>query len=144
MSEFSGKPQVGSSSLDLVGFTRMRCDPRMPQRARTWTGGLAERCADGEVVATVRLLTSELATNALRYGPEGGEVQVAFLCGRGLLRVEVTDQGAGVPAPRDAALDDEDGRGLFLLDALARSWGHGPGPAGHGTTVWFELDAPGA
>ncbi|WP_460305374.1 ATP-binding protein [Actinocorallia aurea] len=120
---------------------RLKPDLRMPARARDWAAHLAGRLAEPEEIDTLRLLTSELATNALKHGGATGIVRVALLRSPSGLRVEVTDEGGGVPECRTASDDDEDGRGLFLLDALARSWGHAPGFDGRGTTVWFEIDA---
>ncbi|MCD0452533.1 ATP-binding protein [Actinocorallia sp. API 0066] len=133
---------MSRSGLDLVGYIHVRPDQTMPRRARSWVADLVAQhgCGD-DVLDTVRVLTSELATNALRHGPQGEEhrVRVALLRDPKGLRVEVNDRGTGVPRSRDADTADEDGRGLFLVAALASAWGHCPGYDG-GTTVWFELD----
>jgi hypothetical protein len=39
---------------------------------------------------------------------------------------------------RSPALEDESGRGMRLVDSLARRWG--VQPAGTGKCVWFEVD----
>ncbi|WP_460304604.1 ATP-binding protein [Actinocorallia aurea] len=133
--------QVGPSGFRLVGITRFRAEARMPACAREWAAGLAAPFVAPEVLDTIRLLASEVATNAFRHGCAAGGVQVALLLTEaGGVRVEVRDEGAGVPRRRAAAEDDEDGRGLLLLDALARAWGHAPAPDGPGTVVWFEVD----
>lgn len=124
----------------IVGFSRLRVSELMPRAARRWAAEAVGRWAGSEVVEVVRLLTSELATNALQHGGADGWVRVSVLRGAEAVRVEVTDEGGGVPVPRVAEEDDEDGRGLLLLDALARAWGH-DAELGGGTTVWFELDA---
>ncbi|MDX6741729.1 ATP-binding protein [Actinocorallia sp. A-T 12471] len=115
----------------------------MPGRARKWAAGVSKTWATEAALDTLRLLTSEVATNALQHGGARGIVRVAVLRreGEGRVRVEVYDEGGGVPCRRVAREDDEDGRGLFLLDVLAHSWGHDPGPDGRGTLVWFEIDA---
>jgi anti-sigma regulatory factor (Ser/Thr protein kinase) len=83
--------------------------------------GLGHQCSDVAV-----LLTSELFGNSVRHGHSGGPggtVTVAVLVSDGLVRVEVTDQsGPGVPWIRQAGRDEEGGRGLGLVAALAR-WG---------------------
>ncbi|WP_460304572.1 ATP-binding protein [Actinocorallia aurea] len=113
----------------------------MPARARSWVALLAGSYVADEVVDTIRLLTSEVATNALQHGCAAGVVRVSLLVGEGKrVRVEVRDEGGGVPERRVASDEDEDGRGLFLLDALACAWGHAPGADGRGTVVWFEVD----
>ncbi|ROO90029.1 anti-sigma regulatory factor (Ser/Thr protein kinase) [Actinocorallia herbida] len=127
------------SRLGLIGFSHLKPDVRMPARARTWVAEAAVKYATPCAIDTLRLLTSEAATNAVQYGG-AGIVRISLLHGPGVLRVEVSDEGGGIPVPRIAEDDDEDGRGLFLLDALALSWGHTPAPDGKGTTVWFEID----
>ncbi|WP_170201820.1 ATP-binding protein [Actinocorallia herbida] len=117
----SNAEQPGRS---FVAFARLKPGNQMPKRARDWVTGVAASRVATDVLDTLRLLTSELATNALQHGFATGIVRVALLtCPQGL-RVEVTNDGDGTPAPRSAAEGDEDGRGLFLLDALARAWGH--------------------
>ncbi|MFJ8361358.1 ATP-binding protein [Streptomyces sp. NPDC093984] len=51
----------------------------------------------------------------------------------------MTDANDTLPTPRDASPDDESGRGLTLVAALADDWGAEPRPGGIGKTVWFEL-----
>ena len=95
-------------------------------------------CAPAGLVAlhdTAALLTSEVVTNAVLHGD--GTVMVRAHTGGGRLRVEVQDDGEGVPALRDAARDDEGGRGLALVAALADDWGIEQVPGGK--FVWFEL-----
>jgi hypothetical protein len=49
--------------------------------------------------------------------------------------VSVADANDTLPAPRDAAPDDDSGRGLTLVAALAERWGADPRPYGIGKTV---------
>ncbi|MFF6861857.1 ATP-binding protein [Streptomyces ardesiacus] len=91
------------------------------------------------------LLVSELVTNALRHaaGPIGVRLvrEAAAADGAaGILLVEVSDPLPDPPRERVAGPDDEAGRGLQLLAAVARGWGTRPG--GTGKTVWFELALP--
>jgi len=58
--------------------------------------------------------------------------------------VEVTDHSThSLPRHQPSALDDESGRGLVLVNALAARWG--TSPVDNGKTVWFTLavDGPG-
>lgn len=92
----------------------------------------------------VLLCVSELATNALVHGvPPGRGYRLRLhldLEGSGdLLRVEVHDSGPGLSDVREAGSggEDEGGRGLLLVSALAEKWGvHERHP---GKTVWCEL-----
>ena len=86
----------------------------------------------------LRLLVSELVTNAVRHGEEReGAVELALNMDDGRLRVEVCDGGRGfVPAPRDPDRTTPGGWGLMVVDRLADRWG--VEDAG-GTRVWFEM-----
>ncbi|HZG05688.1 MAG TPA: ATP-binding protein [Streptomyces sp.] len=99
-----------------------------------------------EVVAeTAVLLLSELVTNACRHArvPPGREIGLRCVLGDRGLRVEVSDADDVLPRPREATPDDESGRGLALVAALADAWGAYPRRCGIGKTVWFELRSPG-
>ncbi|MFI9615632.1 ATP-binding protein [Streptomyces sp. NPDC052023] len=97
--------------------------------------GLAEPDGvGGDLVATAQLLVSELATNALVHA--ASHFRLTLSAAHGVLRCEVSDGGRRVPQVLDAGTS-ESGRGMFLVEALARRWGcHQDGP---GKTVWFEL-----
>ncbi len=107
--------------------------------ARAFVGGVlgpGHPCGD---VAT--LLVAELFANSLRHsdsGAPGETVTVAVKTANDVIRVEVTDRsGPGVPEPRPAAGDAEDGRGLQLVARLAARWGWRR--RGRRTVTWFEL-----
>src|SRR5260370_8845873 len=73
------------------------------------------------------LLVDELLVNSIRHsgsGAPGETVRVAVRTENDVIRVEVTDRsGPGVPEPRPAGSDAEDGRGLHLVARLAARWG---------------------
>jgi len=82
------------------------------------------------------LLTSELVTNAIRH--EAGEaVKLLVTCSFGHLRVYVHDTSRVWPAPLEASVDAEDGRGLMLVASLSTDWGWYMTPAGK--VVYFTL-----
>ena len=89
----------------------------------------------------VRLLVSELFTNAVKYGTRRGQARLRFVVDvrESRIRVEVGDRGRGfvagnVEMPHPEA---ESGRGLAFLDALASRWGV---IRSDESCVWFELD----
>lgn len=103
------------------------------------------------VVETVELLTSELVTNAIIHaarspafhhpagsllGHPAGPVLVVRL-GSGKVRVEVHDGSPSVPVRRYPEPLDLSGRGVAIVDELAKDWGveHLP----NGKRVWFEV-----
>ncbi|MCT9082863.1 ATP-binding protein [Streptomyces fulvoviolaceus] len=90
----------------------------------------------------VRLCASELLTNVIDHLGEGTPVTVRVLrTVHGSTRVEVTDPDPrALPLLLRATATDENGRGLALLDALARRWGVEPGA--DRKTVWCELEEP--
>ena len=97
------------------------------------------RLRDGEV-ETLRLLISELVTNAVRHGGGPGPVEVNARWD-GEVRVEVVDHGDGfMPAPRAGALGEPGGFGLYLVGRLADRWGV---ETNSKTRVWFVLTRAG-
>ncbi len=92
----------------------------------------------------IALLTTEVATNAVRHGPPGGEVLLELHGGDGAVRISVRDASPSLPVVKNVEPTAPGGRGVMLVDTLASDWG--VERAGDGTkTVWFEvpLDAPG-
>ncbi|MFF5962919.1 ATP-binding protein [Streptomyces collinus] len=88
-----------------------------------------------EVLETVELLASEVIANAVLHSASPCEVVVTRTAER--LRVEVTDADPTMPSVVAAGPNDESGRGLLLVDALADAWGMQPEP--DGKTTWFEI-----
>jgi anti-sigma regulatory factor (Ser/Thr protein kinase) len=90
----------------------------------------------------VRLLVSELVTNAVRHAglAPGDRIRLIVAVVAGSLRVEVHDPGSGFelrpPKPDPARAS---GWGLYLVEELADRWGMDGGAPG--TRIWFELDA---
>jgi anti-sigma regulatory factor (Ser/Thr protein kinase) len=108
---------------------------RAPSLARRVVADALTELGAADVVETAVLLASELVTNALLHGSP--TVSVEVLAVPGGIRVAVQDAHPDVPAKRSAAREDEHGRGLLLVDTLARSWGVDARPPGK--SVWFEL-----
>ncbi|MGH3355620.1 MAG: ATP-binding protein [Nocardioidaceae bacterium] len=88
-----------------------------------------------------RAVVSELVANSLRHARplDDGTITVGWRTRTGTLRLAVTDGGSNsVPAqrePDDMALG---GRGLRIVQSLARDWG--VESKSDSTTVWAELD----
>ncbi|MFJ9962443.1 ATP-binding protein [Streptomyces avermitilis] len=93
------------------------------------------------IAGDLALVVSELMTNALLHGSLRGRlIRVRITATGTALRVEVSDpRGERLPCPRAADGDDQFGRGLLLVGALADDWGVRPW-AGVGKTVWAQWD----
>jgi DNA-binding NarL/FixJ family response regulator len=113
-------------------------DLRSGAAARRFMEETLDRWDCGEVLDVVNLLVSELVTNAVVHA--NSEASVAVLLTPAAIRIEVTDNGSGLPAVRDATDEDTTGRGMALVEALASDWGILP--RAEGKTVWFEVPRP--
>ena len=91
---------------------------------------------DAALRSIATLLTSELATNAVRHTVT--TYTVAVEADDDEVRIGVGDASAVQPVPRSAGLDEYDGQGLKIVDALADRWGIDPGLSG-GKQVWVVL-----
>ncbi|MFI9205348.1 SpoIIE family protein phosphatase [Streptomyces sp. NPDC053048] len=103
---------------------------RLARRALTRWG--LEELSDG-----VELLVSEVITNAVRYAERPITLR---LLRTDVLRCEVGDDVPQLPRLRQARPSDEGGRGLYLVNKLARRWG--ATRLSTGKVVWFELALP--
>jgi len=87
-----------------------------------------------ELIPTAALLVSELVTNSVMHA--GGRISVRACWSDPTLRVEVRDT-SHTPA-RVRVQDDDSGRGLQIVDALAADWACEPS-RNDGKVTWFEL-----
>jgi serine/threonine-protein kinase RsbW len=88
--------------------------------------------------ATIALLASELATNSIRHSGSRFFVLCIARIRRDGVRVAIIDEARkGFPYLGNQSVDAEQGRGLKIVDAMARRWGVTRIPAGGGA-VWFE------
>ena len=82
------------------------------------------------------LVTSELATNALRHG--GGGFELTLSCHASGVTVEVRDRRSAWPVVRHVGPRTPSGRGLLITERLAQSWGVRDLP-GEGKAVWARF-----
>jgi len=113
--------------------------PGAVAEARRWAVGVTRELLDPDQAQSLRLIVSELVTNALRHGADGERIDLAVTPKPEFLCVQVTDDGPGL-APRPRALDTEEegGYGLFFVEQLTRRWG--VTRENRRTRVLFELD----
>jgi anti-sigma regulatory factor (Ser/Thr protein kinase) len=89
------------------------------------------------------LVVSELLSNAIRHARPlpGANVQVAWALDAGSVEVAVSDGGSLTrPQHAQATLSSLGGRGLDIVEYLARTWGTRTDDSG--LTVWAVLAAP--
>ena len=114
--------------------------PPLPASASAARALLARTCTRwgcSDHIDAATLVVSELVTNAVRHA--GTDLEVRFAACRPVLRVAVRDHAPGGLRLRPADPGGSSGRGLLLVEALARSWGVLPeGEAGK--VVWAVLD----
>jgi hypothetical protein len=157
----SAQEQLGLATGELV----IAAQPVAVRGARRFAESWLRTRHLANLVNTVHLIVSELTTNSVKATflpdsaaagrpgdtgtPAAGADQPATMVTLRLtlvgpsLFVIVRDDDPGIPVLQDPADLDEDGRGLTLVAALARTWGHYPvGTAGK--AVWAEIDVSSA
>lgn len=97
--------------------------------ARKWLAGWGL----DEQAEVMELVVSELTTNVVTHAQ--GPIRLRLILDR-TLTIEVSDDADTAPHLRHARLQDEGGRGLFLVASLAGRWGTRYGDSGK--TIWAE------
>jgi anti-sigma regulatory factor (Ser/Thr protein kinase) len=118
-----------------VGFARYR----VRQHLTAW----GHRRGD-EVTERVVLLASELAANVIRHGPIlEREFELAVTArADGSCFIAVSEESPTEPVLREEPTpEDEEGRGLHLVDQLAQTWGV-RSRGRNGKTVWAVVRHP--
>lgn len=125
-----------------VVIKEMRRFPPVLQTAREARRFVSNMLRDwrcDELVDSVSLLVSELVTNSVIHAHS--EVEVVLHLHTEVLRVEVIDAADEGVHRRAASSDDQSGRGMALIEAVASSWGIDSLLAGK--SVWFEVPLEG-
>ena len=122
-------------SADSVLITE--ASPECVRDARAYARGrCAEHGVDGDRRAALELAVSELVGNAVRHGQP--PVRYDITADGDELVLVVTDADPRPPGDgTDCGPDCESGRGLFLIEQTAQSWGWEP--AEGGKRVWVRV-----
>lgn len=150
-----GLPPLDPAAVSDAASCALPARYEAVREARRFTRGTLDQWDVGDRFDDICLVVSELVTNALRHalpadavGTEhASSVRLHLMRWTGRLVCAVRDPSHETPTPRDS--DDfsaESGRGLFLVDSFADSWGWHP-LAGtlDGKVVWamFRLGTAG-
>ncbi|QUW79841.1 SpoIIE family protein phosphatase [Streptomyces mirabilis] len=118
-----------------VAYWHLEPEDAAPGRARRLARRALSRWGLEDMSDSVELLVSEVVTNAVRYASRPVTLR---LLRTDVLRCEVGDDVPQLPRLRQARATDEGGRGLYLVNKLARRWG--ATRLSTGKVVWFELN----
>lgn len=120
--------------LDLPASPDAACTARSAVTQR-FHANVAEKALDD-----VRLLVTELITNALRHAGlrPGDRVLFRASLADDRMRVEVHDPGRNGEVTQREPKGRGGGYGLYLLEQIAQRWGV---ERNGGTVVWFEMPA---
>jgi serine phosphatase RsbU (regulator of sigma subunit)/anti-sigma regulatory factor (Ser/Thr protein kinase) len=130
--------RVDPPSDDQSVSHRMGSDESAVAQARHLVSSyLQERTMPGPLVQDAALATSELVTNALLHGRAPVDLRMRIE-GADVL-IEVRDEATYQPRKLRPGDEDEHGRGLQIVAALAARWG--TRPTEHGKAVWCVLSA---
>lgn len=120
--------------------TTLTPDPSSVGEARRWVGDLLTRWDLAAAIDDLRLVVSELVSNAVLHARTA--VDVALSVGEGVIELAVRDRNPRTPRPRvaDRGLDATGGRGLLLVQELSDDWG--VSERMDSKEVWFRVAAP--
>lgn len=119
----------------------LNCEPTAPAHARRWTAQRLRELlppatpSSSELIEDAVLCVSELVSNAIRAGCT--MLTLRLSCDTSTVRLSLIDDAPGQPVPRRAGPDDIAGRGLHIVEAVARRWGFSP--IARGKEVWVEF-----
>jgi DNA-binding transcriptional MerR regulator len=108
-----------------------------PRNARRAADAIAEAAGCGRFGFFLRLVTSELVSNAVLHGRPDEPIRLDLDLFDGWVQVRVENAGNRLRLKSLRRRRTESGRGLDIVDALADAWSIDAGP--HGTTVAARL-----
>jgi Histidine kinase-like ATPase domain len=128
--------------------------PTAPRLARGFIAAVLNEWGLETLTDVTELLASELTTNVVQASTDSGGnpkydvdgklplLWVRLLSDRSRLMIEIWDTlplVLGAPVVRHPEPDEESGRGLEMIDALAEDWGWEAVPGWNGKRVWAVL-----
>ncbi|MET9097128.1 ATP-binding protein [Streptomyces cyaneofuscatus] len=116
--------------------------PASVSTARRWAAPLLPAdVRDGVVLVVSELVTNAVAADQAADATDDIEVELVVDRPRGHVVLAVTDASDRPlpPPPAHVPAEEDSGRGLLLLDALAEDHGWVPRPCGGGKCVWARF-----
>jgi K+-sensing histidine kinase KdpD len=141
----------------VVESARMRLPEQLTLTSASPNGAVSVECDEEKV----RQVLVNLVDNAIKYSPDGGEIEVALTQPAGVVRFAVRDRGLGIPASQRERVFDKfirldpnlrrgiggTGLGLYICRELVRRMGGRiwvDGRVGGGSVFYLELPATGS
>jgi hypothetical protein len=118
--------------------------PTAPSCARAWTCQVLWEWQLPVLADAAELIVSELITNAMLASRRLGRpfIRLTLILDHSELAIAVHDYCPSAPEPRNAADDDENGRGLLLVEAVStRSGWYAFQDGTPGKVVWAVLSS---
>jgi anti-sigma regulatory factor (Ser/Thr protein kinase) len=115
-----------------------------PGRARAWTRRILSEWQLTCLSDSAELVVSELTTNAMLASRRQSRpfIRLTLTLDQGELGVFIRDYCSGAPQPMNAGDEDENGRGLLLVEAMSsRSGWYPPNDGAAGKVVWAALSS---
>jgi serine phosphatase RsbU (regulator of sigma subunit)/anti-sigma regulatory factor (Ser/Thr protein kinase) len=120
-----------------VAYWTLNPRPDTAGQARRLVRGVLQHWNLESLTQNAELLVSEVVTNAIHYAERPITLR---LLRTDVLRCEVGDEEPTMPRIRYPQLEDERGRGLYIVNRIAQRWG--ATRLNNGKVVWFELPLP--
>lgn len=133
---------VTARKVTSLHVKRWTYDPRCVGEARHELHRVLNAWGLEDLVDRAELVLSELLTNALRHtdSPPDCEIETRYELLPAGVRIEVHDADDNRPTVQNPSADEENGRGLALVDALTGArWGVS-GREGVGKLMWAVLE----
>jgi len=135
-SELSVTERTRSVTFAFVTTLWLPPDRAAAASARRFVSDTMREWGCDDLIPDAELLVSELVTNAVLHARSATRVTIER--GGTTLRVSVCDDSRDRPHLRDGGPEAVSGRGLVIVDRVARRWGVDTNEAGK--CVWFEID----
>jgi len=125
-------PRIGDGVLPLNSHLELAALLTAPGCARAHVQAILLEWGLPDVAETAELLVSELVTNSVQaYGrlraradlPLVPVIRLWVASDRVSIAIHVWDASDDLPIRRDSDVDEISGRGLMIIDTLAKEWG---------------------